>query len=179
MVKKNKESYHNSPVIGDGGVELSDADNANITMYALSVFEQSEQQLVDLDNPQDVSDAIRDYFQSCAARGLRPGNLGLYAWLGLSKQDVSDAIRGKSKKLKPATIDLIKKAKLALASYREMLGSTGKINPVTLIFWQKNYDGLVDKQEIAIEPKQTFAEQKTMEEIAASVPELLDSDLED
>lgn len=177
--KRRRGVGKNSPVIGDNGIDMSPNESKTLAEYALDVYLNAADQAVNLDDPAEVHKAITDYFHDCSMRGLRPGNLGLYAWLGLSKQDVSDALRGKSKRLNPSTIDLIKKAKLALSSYREMLGSMGKINPVTLIFWQKNWDNLVDKQEIAIEPKQTFAEQKTMEEIAASVPELLDSDLED
>lgn len=44
--------------------------------------------------------------------------------------------------------DFIKKVKTFCGSYREMLGADGKLNPVTLVWWQKNYDGLVDKSEV-------------------------------
>ena len=110
-------------------------------------------------------------------RGLRPGNLGLYASLGLSKQDVSDAIRGRNKsKLSSSSIDLLKKAKVALSTYREMLGSTGKINPVTLIFWQKNYDGLEDKQTMEIAPRKDLEPERTPEQIEKDIPIDVDFD---
>lgn len=177
--RKRKSNGRNSPVIGDNGLDISPDENKALTAYALSVFENATLNPVNLDNPAEVRQAITDYFADCGRRGLRPGNLGLYAWLGLSKQDVSNAINGLSKRLNPETIDLIKKAKIALGSYREMLGSMGKINPVTLIFWQKNWDNLVDKQELTIEPKQNDFKQMSPEELRASVPELLDSDIID
>lgn len=33
-----------------------------------------------------------------------------------------------------------------------MLGADGKLNPVTLVWWQKQYDGMVDKQELVVTP---------------------------
>ena len=33
-----------------------------------------------------------------------------------------------------------------------MLGADGRLNPVTLVWWQKNYDGLVDRQEVVLTP---------------------------
>ncbi|CAJ0600759.1 unnamed protein product [Cylicocyclus nassatus] len=36
---------------------------------------------------------------------------------------------------------------------REGLMADGKVNPVTGIFWQKNYDGLRDQQEVVVAPR--------------------------
>ena len=157
-----KGNTHKSPVIPEGNIQLNESENAAMCSYALNIFHASP---VNLEDPEEVAAAIEDYFKDCAEKGLRPGNLGLYSVLGLSKQDVSNAILGYSKRLSPAVIDLLKKAKVALSAYREMLGSTGKINPVTLIFWQKNYDGLEDKQTMEIAPKRDMEAEKTPEEI--------------
>lgn len=159
---KKKPRGGNSPVIGDNGVMVNKDENAAFCQYALDIFNAPA---VDLKDPEAVSDAISCYFNSCIDRGLRPGNLGLYAVLGLSKQEVSNELRGVTHKLSTPTIDLIKKAKVALSTYREMLGSTGKINPVTLIFWQKNYDGLEDKQTMEITPAKGLEPEQTPEEI--------------
>lgn len=155
-----------SPMLPTGNINMTNDENAAMCAYALNIFHAP---VVDLDDPKAVSDAIDGYFKDCIDRGLRPGNLGLYASLGLSKQDVSNAIRGYSKKLSPPVIDLLKKAKVALSTYREMLGSTGKINPVTLIFWQKNYDGLEDKQTMEIAPRKDLEADRTPDEIAKQI----------
>lgn len=81
-------------------------------------------------------------------------------------------------KLSSSTIDLIKKAKVALSTYREMLGSTGKINPVTLIFWQKNYDGLEDKQTMEITPRQGLEADQTPEEISRQLEQDIPIDVD-
>lgn len=156
-----------SPMLPTGNISMSNDENAAMCAYALDIFHTPS---VDLHDPEAVASAIDGYFKNCMKRGLRPGNLGLYASLGLSKQDVSDAIRGRNKsKLSSASIDLLKKAKVALSTYREMLGSTGKINPVTLIFWQKNYDGLEDKQTMEITPRKDLEADRTPDEIAKQI----------
>ena len=124
--------------------ELNDA----MITLSLKVFDAPD---VDLHNPEAVKQRVQSYFDQCSALGLRPGNMGLYASLGLSRQDVSDILAGRNKsKVSPACIDILQKAKQAMSVYREQLGSAGKINPVTLIFWQKNFDGLTDAQQIEI-----------------------------
>jgi hypothetical protein len=165
QVKKRRRSKNanGAPTFGDNGVLIEPSENAAICAYALDIFHVPA---VDLENPKAVENAIDGYFKNCIDRGLRPGNLGLYATLGLSKQDVSNAIHGYSRKLSPEVIDLLKKAKVALSAYREMLGSTGKINPVTLIFWQKNYDGLEDKQTMEVAPRRDLQPDQTPDEIA-------------
>ena len=39
----------------------------------------------------------------------------------------------------------------------------GKINPVTGIFWQKNYDGMKDQSEVVLTPNNPLGEQKDVE----------------
>lgn len=172
QVAKKTTVNRNSPVIGNNGLEpISDNDNALFCGCARNIFNSPK---VDLNNTEEVIQAINDYFTDCMETGLRPGNLALYAVLGLSRQDVSNAIYGYSKKIPPATIDVIKKAKESLAAYRELLGSHGKVNPVTLIFWQKNYDGLKDQQDIVVTPNNPMGEMpdaKSIEQKYENLPE--------
>lgn len=158
-----------SPIIGGNGIApMSNDESALFCQYALDMFHAPT---VDLGDPDAVADAIDGYFRYCVERGLRPGNLGLYATLGLSKQEVSNEMRGVTHKLSSSCIDLLKKAKQALSTYRELLGSQGKLNPVTLIFWQKNYDGLKDQQDIVLTPNAGIQQEHTEDEIAQKVLE--------
>ena len=52
-----------------------------------------------------------------------------------------------------------------------MLGSSGKLNPAVLIFWQKNFDNLSDVQQIDLNPM-NIQPNKTPEEIAAEIDEI-------
>lgn len=149
MARGNKPgNTSKSPIIPTGNIDATAGELATLSNYALGIFNQ---EAPDLYNPEEVKQCIQNYFSNCARHGIRPANLGLYATLGLSKQDVSNILTGKSKsKVSPECIDLLKKAKRALSSYREGLAMTGKINPVTAIFWAKNYDGMTDVQQIEV-----------------------------
>ena len=59
----------------------------------------------------------------------------------------------------------------------------GKVNPVTGIFWQKNYDGLRDQQEVVVTPNNPLGEmgdterikQKYLENTYNILPEVAES----
>ena len=50
-----------------------------------------------------------------------------------------------------------------MSSIREQLAASGKLNPVTAIFWQKNFDGLKDQQEVIVEPRKQIEADQTPE----------------
>lgn len=174
MPKGNKEAYKNFPLYDTSDTNIE--ENAILCQYALDVFNAKEP---DLNNPDEVENAINNYFNNCISKGLRPGNLGLYASLGLDKDNVKNLIQGRiksvnGKSVNPASIAHLKKAKKALATFREMLGAQGKINPVTLLFWQKNYDGLTDVHQIEIDansaPKPDLSPDEIAEKIEKDIP---------
>lgn len=170
-----KDNRSKSPFIDDGGT-ATPAELANLAGYTLAVFQSTEP---DLHSPEEVQAAIVNYFQNCQAHGLRPGNLGLYAALGLSRQDYNNIITGKSKsKASPACIDILKKAARAVGVYREGLAMEGKINPVTYIFMGKNYDGLQDQTTLNISADPGPAARMTPEEVAKQIEKDIPIDAE-
>ena len=159
-----------SPVIGDNGITATKADINRLTQQALEIYLASANNEIDLHNPEQVNSAIVNYFVQCQRNSTRPGNLGLYAALGISKQDYNDIIRGKNKsKASPACIDFMKKAVRAIGAYREGLALEGKINPVTYIFMGKNYDGLQDTTNIQVSTDQGPQAQLSPEQIAQQI----------
>lgn len=156
-----------SPVIGDNGISASKADLSRMTGFIIDVYNTPAP---DLHNPQEVHNAIMSYFLHCQEHGVRPGNLGLYAALGMSRQDYNDVIRGANKgKVSPACIDIMKKAVRAIGVYREGLALEGKINPVTYIFMGKNYDGLQDTTNINVSPATDHTPQLSPAEIQKQI----------
>ena len=154
-------------LVAESNFAVTAGDNSRFVRYALANFLSTPP---DLHNPEEVHGAIVNYFQSCDQNGVRPGNLGLYAALGMSKQDVHDVITGRNKsKATPAVVDLVKKARQAMSLYRESLASEGKINPVTYIFMAKNYDGLTDTQQIEVSAAQNQEARLSPEEIARQI----------
>ena len=107
----------------------------------------------------------------CFERDVRVTNQVAYFAIGITKDDVYNWENGLTRSSEHR--DFIKKVKTFCGSYREMLGADGKLNPVTLVWWQKNYDGLVDKSEVVLTPNNplgTITDQKQLEErIAGSV----------
>ena len=172
-------NYKHSPVIGDNGITATPAELNKLTQQALDTFLLSVNNTVDLHDAQSVQSAIIDYFQTCQKNGLRPGNLGLYAALNMSKQDYNDVIRGKNKsKASLASIDLMKKAVRAIGAYREGLALEGKINPVTYIFMGKNYDGLEDQTRIDITATRAQDPELTPEQVARQIEKDIPIDIE-
>ena len=158
---------NNSPIIGDNGITATPEELRELTRHALELFDAPAP---DLHNAEEVRAAIMAYFRSCDRHGVRPANLGLYAALGLTKQDVSNILTGKSKhKVSPESLDLLKKAKLTLSTYRESLALTGKLNPVTAIFWSKNFDGMQDQTQIEVTAQAGPAATMTPEQIARQI----------
>lgn len=136
----------NSPVIGDNGVNASKDDLRALSRYAMHIFEHDAP---DINDAVAVRDSIIEYFALCEKEGLRPSNLGLYAYLGLSKQQIHNIVSGRDN-VNPVTRDFIQKAQRVLSSYREGLAINNKLNPATAIFWSKNFDGMTDTQTIDV-----------------------------
>ena len=119
---------------------------------------------------EEVKQAILGYLVDCEKSGKRPANLGLYRALDMTKQDVSNVLTGKSKKkVSPECLVLLKKAIMMLSEYREQLGAQGKLNPVTLLFWQKNYDSLTDSQVIQLTSDRNERDNMTPDEVAKQI----------
>lgn len=169
MAKGNPKAYLNSHMCDN--TEIDSSENAILVQYALDVFNTTSP---DLSKPEEVEKTINSYFKNCISKGLRPGNLGLYASLGLDKNNVKDILTRGFKTVNGRTVNsasksLIKSAIKAIGAYREMLGSQGKLNPATLIFWQKNFDGLEDVQRTEISVNQPLEAAQTPEQIAAKI----------
>ena len=103
-----------------------------------------------------------DYLDLCVKYNMKVGNMAAYAAIGIDK---ADAYEWSNRNLgNPARTAFIKKVQKVCAMYREGLMEDGKVNPVTGIFWQKNYDGMKDQQEVVLTPNTSpLGEQKDAE----------------
>lgn len=164
---KNGFNGVNSPVIGEQGMLASVKELNSLTANMRENFlKDLARPPVNLKDPEQVKQAIYNYLLDCEQSGKRPGNMGLYRALDMTRQDINNVLTGKSKnKVSPACLDIIKKALSMLSEYREQLAIQGKLNPVTLIFWQKNYDGLRDQTEIQLSADTTPAASLSPDEI--------------
>ena len=174
MARGNSNIKNYSPITDNYDVDIS--ENANMIQCILDTYNRPEP---DLHNPDEVNIAIKAYFENCISKGLKPGNLGLYNALGIDKKQCYDLLHGLTpRKANPRSVELIKKACKSLSEYRELLGSENKLPVPTLIFWQKNFDGLEDVQRMEVTANNAPEADKTAEEIAAQIEQDIPVDAE-
>ena len=172
MVAKN-QAWKKSPVIGDKGITATKEEISKITAHALEIALWDE---IDTKDPEQLRDRTLKYLQYCIDNNIKPGNLGLYNAWGLTKGEVSNIQR---REPSSARTGVIKKSRQIMSQIREQLMSDGKINPVTGIFWQKNWDGLKDQQEVVIEPRRQVEADQTPEQVQRMLEQDIPIDMEE
>lgn len=187
--RKMKPRGGNSPVIGDNGINLKDGDASKAAETIMFIIRndtyfgdtfsmiRTEQDLCDLAatpfNAESIESMKRrfvGFVGYCMMKDVRFGNETAYTAIGVTKDDVYNWEHGRSKT--PEHCEFIKKVKDFCRTYRELMGAAGLLNPVTLVWWQKNYDGLVDRQEVVLTPNNPLGAELTAQEISAKYAEL-------
>lgn len=106
---------------------------------------------IDLDSDSEVENRISEYFDYCMEVGLRPNIEGLSLAIGVDRRTLWDWEVGNTRSsVGSRRSDIIKKAKDYIAFLMSDAVMEGQINPVTWIFYAKNYFGMSDKQEIEV-----------------------------
>ncbi len=144
---KGHQNWKKSPVIGDNGVKTKPGDNTRINKIMLDIMRWGE---VDTSNVKELEKRFEQFIEYAMMNDMRVTNMITYYALGIDKQTASDWRVGRTRG--PEHKDFIKKVDKFCSSYREFLGVDGKLNPITLVWWQKNYDGFVDKVEHVLTP---------------------------
>ena len=171
---KGKPRGGNSPVIGDNGVKTEPGDNSK---YATILMEISSWPKPDKRNVEELENRFMEYLQYCATNDVKIGNQMAYLAMGLNKDDVYDMEHGR--KLDSSHSEFIKKVKLICAGNRELLMQDGKVHPITGIFWQKNYDGMKDQQDLVVTPNNQLQPNMTREQIIEKVKADIVIDVDD
>lgn len=151
--RKAREDDHrpweNSPIYQDTVSLIPEEYNARRIAFMQKIIPVGD---LPKDDPQKMAQIMWErfirYTNLCAEWGMKIGNQGAYAAMGITKDDVYYIENGRNPN--PAISDCIKKVKQICAMYRENLMEDGKISPVTGIFWQKNFDGYKDQQEVVV-----------------------------
>ena len=105
---------------------------------------------LDHNDVEEMERRFARYLALCAEYDMKIGNQAAYAAIGLNKDLVYEwTVR---RQTNPKRTEFVKKVQQFCAMYREGLMEDGKVNPVTGIFWQKNYDGMKDQQEVVLTP---------------------------
>lgn len=153
--EKMKPRGGNSPVIGDNGIATQQGDNSK---YAKLLMEVNSWGEVDVSSVPALEERMGKYLQFCFDNDLKIGNQMCYLALGISKDDVYNWEHGLCRGKEHS--DFIKKIRKLCSGNRELLLQDGKVNPILGIFWQKNYDGLKDVQDLVLTPNNPLGEIK-------------------
>lgn len=159
----NKPAWSNSPVIQDQQnlENLPEGYNSRRIAFMMDILPTEPLDSNDVD---EMERRFQRYLQKCAEWDMKVGNQAAYAAIGIDKDDVYNWVARIS--TNPKRGEFVKKVQKICALYREGLMEDGKVNPVTGIFWQKNYDGLRDQQEVVLTPNQSpLGEQKDAESL--------------
>lgn len=148
-----------SPIIQDANPDLEVGYNTRRIMFMQAILPTEP---LDHNDVAEMERRFNRYLQLCAEWDMKIGNQAAYAAIGIDK---GTAWEWENRNLgNPARTDFIKKVRQFCAMYREGLMEDGKVNPVTGIFWQKNYDGMKDQQEVVLTPNTSpLGEQKDAE----------------
>lgn len=105
---------------------------------------------LDYEDVDEMERRFQRYLELCSEWDMKVGNQAAYAAIGIDKNLVWDWLN--RREANPKRTCFLKKVQKICAMYREGLMEDGKVNPVTGIFWQKNYDGFRDQQEVVLTP---------------------------
>lgn len=114
--------------------------------------------------------AITTYFRHCSAKGLRPGIIGLCAAVDIDYKTYKAAYTGMTHVISSECLAILQKAHRFIDSYTEQTAAAGVLNPVLAIFWEKNFTGLSDSQDITISPRADITATKTLDQLERDIP---------
>lgn len=152
QIVKKPRGGKKSPVIGDNGLQVEPGDNAKYLVVSMKLMELPD---IDLKDVEQVKARLFEYFQIHIDNDLKPTVVGMgLALNGMDRRRLWEikTDNDKAYDLPTAVSDIIKKAYKLMENLWENYMQNGKINPVTGIFFGKNYFGYQDKAEYVITP---------------------------
>lgn len=166
---KGKEEAEKKAKKGKSG--LNAGDSAEIIAFLGSV-----QQIGFSANTDDV-ESLRacwiKYCNLCVKRDMNLNNLAAYMALGITKTTADDWLSGKERADRPEFRNLILVVNQMCSAYREQLMSEGKMNTITGVWWQKNFDKMKDNPTDSGTDVNPTDRNKTAEEILEKYGDLL------
>ena len=124
--------------------------------------------------PDEWRERITQYFTYCINNDMRPGVENMALACGCSRQNL-----WQHQKSGAEVGQIIDRAKQTIAALMETWSLEGKLNPATSCFLLKNHFGYSDTHTFEVEPQKPLERVMSVEELRASVPELLESDIAD
>lgn len=126
------------------------------------------------DDPPDLAEyraRLANYIEACKAAGVKAGNCGAYAAMGVSRMAISKWANGKSGAQKQAFAQGIK---AMFGMLRETLAQEGFVNPAVAIFWAKNFDDMSDNVVVQAPPESPLGDGLSSQDIADKYKDILE-----
>jgi hypothetical protein len=118
-----------------------------------------------------LADRFNKLFEVCIDEGFLPNVEMLALASGWDRRTLHDIETGVSHK-GDGMPDIIKEAKEYIGTVEATLALDGEINPTVYIFRAKNYQGLVDKQEMVVTPNVENKVPDNVDDIINAIPQL-------
>lgn len=154
-----------------GNSGLNHGDSSEIIAFLGSVHKIGAN--ADTDNVQSLQECWIKYCNLCVKRDMNLNNLAAYMALGITKATADDWLSGRERADRPEFRDLIISVNQMCSAYREQLMSEGKMNTITGVWWQKNFDKMKDNPTDGTTEINATDRNKTPEEILEKYGDLL------
>lgn len=152
----------NRPDLANFGYEnVEPGDNTRYLRYAMASWELPP---IDISDPKQVENRIKEYLLFCVENDRKPNKIGLANWLGVDATTVNSWEREEYRALTHSPV--IKKAVSLLHELWADYMQNGKVNPASGIFLGKNMFGYKDNQDITIRPDNPYGDQRDAATIA-------------
>ena len=161
-VKAVKRKRNRPDLANFGAENVEPGDNSRYLRLAMVSLDLPP---IDISDPVQVEQRIKDYFGFCADNDRKPSVVGMCNWLGITRETLGTWKRGEYRG--GSHSDLINKAYTMLEELWTDYMMNGKVNPASGIFLGKNLFGYRDQQDVIITPPNPIGEAAEQKELAA------------
>ena len=162
---EEKGKYTMSPAARDQRTKIAIAREENRRLMEMIGKVAEISRHADINNPDSLLECFHEYLRVAMEDGANIGNMTAYAAMGITHKTADNWLYGRAHKDDHRYRDLIYYVKNICAAYRENLALEGKLNPITTIFWQKNFDGLMNEGFFREEAPDPLGDIKSTQEI--------------
>lgn len=157
VVKRRKRNRPDLEKFGEEHTEPG--DNARYLRYAMVSLSLPP---IDISDPKQVEQRIKDYFTYCIDNDRKPNMVGMANWLGVDRDTLNSWKRGEYRGSTHSVV--IKRAVGMLEELWVDYMQNGKANPASLIFLGKNMFGYKDTQDVIVTPNNPLGAENSAEE---------------
>lgn len=122
----------------------------------------------------ELLERLDAFFMTCSQEAMMPTVEKMALAIGMDVKAMNDIAEGRKQGLAGsfATGEIIRQAKLVIASVDAELASTGKIQPVVYIWRSKNYYGMYERKDALMIEDNTGRSERDLIAEAAALPQL-------